>query len=92
MARGEETSPFPSLPPRAVTVTGGGHTSFSVTCALVDGGEADHRHVGLQPEVALVPLPLLPASLTTLDLVIGAVRPADGLGWLGRCCPVHRLC
>ena len=59
----------------------GVHTSLSVARALVNGGETHHRHIGLQRVLALAPLPLLRLSCR---LVIGAVRPADGLGVITR--------
>ena len=102
-ARGadEETRVCPSLlrVKRVQAVTGeSDHTSLRVARLLVDGGEADHGHPGLQLILALVPLPLVLLAeqhLATIDLVRRAVGPARGprrQGLLGRRCRHLRAC
>ena len=73
------------LPPpcvKRVAVTGESvHTSLSMARLLVDGGEADHGHPGLQLILALVPLPSL-RPLTLLLEPYGLPTAAAVSAWL----------
>ena len=72
----EETRVCPSLlrVKRVQAVTGeSDHTSLRVARLLVDGGEADHGHPGLQLILALVPLPLVLLAATRLAAILATL-------------------